>query len=560
MEITIERIREKFNTSPVYQGYIEAMKAGFEDYAEKPIPSMPYDSFTDFFVNGNRMRYEGGYYFLIRDRLVKAAVLYMVYSEEKYLKMLEEIIWTICNEFTWALPAHIPGEHGYRVEEYRHIIDLFAAETGFMLSEIYSLIGEDFSVILKKRLELEINDRIIDNFLKNNHGFELAVSNWSAVCGGAVGATFIHMAPKEKFDMAFPRIEAALDKFLSSYFDDGVCREGPSYWEYGFGSYVYFAELLRRYTDGAVDYFANEKIKRIAAFQQIVYLRDDITVCFADSSMRAGYPNGLSRFLANEYGTKIPPTKYGKTYDFHKNIAGYICWHKLIRDLLWDYDVPISDDTENKQVYMEDSQWYIKTTDKFAFAAKGGNNDEPHNHNDVGNFIFVAGDEIAIADIGSGEYTRDYFTEKRYTIVNPASFGHSVPEINGEGQLPGLEHKAEVLHQDENIFELQLKDAYGIEELESYVRHFNLNDDGFVLTDEFEGNIKSVKERFVSIIPPQLEGNRVKIGKATIIFDNDVDIVTSKLDYKGRRGGDKVVYFIDALTNKKTFVAKFVAM
>ena len=67
-------------------------------------------------------------------------------------------------------------------------------------------------------------------------------------------------------------------------------------------------------------------------------------------------------------------------------------------------------------------------------AAKGGNNGESHNHNDVGSFLYLAGDEMLLTDLGAGEYTRDYFGEKRYDILCNHSFGHSVPVIDGKGR------------------------------------------------------------------------------------------------------------------------------
>ncbi|MFR6332585.1 MAG: hypothetical protein ACLUOI_29915 [Eisenbergiella sp.] len=72
-------------------------------------------------------------------------------------------------------------------------------------------------------------------------------------------------------------------------------------------------------------------------------------------------------------------------------------------------------------------------------AAKGGNNGESHNHNDV-KLPASGGDEMLLTDLGAGEYTRDYFSEKRYEILCNHSFGHSVPVIDGKGQKEGTEY------------------------------------------------------------------------------------------------------------------------
>ena len=49
-------------------------------------------------------------------------------------------------------------------------------------------------------------------------------------------------------------------------------------------------------------------------------------------------------------------------------------------------------DTSDKvcaEYYAPDAQWFIKRTPFYGFAVKGGCNNEHHNHNDVGSFIFA---------------------------------------------------------------------------------------------------------------------------------------------------------------------------
>ena len=70
-------------------------------------------------------------------------------------------------------------------------------------------------------------------------------------------------------------------------------------------------------------------------------------------------------------------------------------------------------------------------------AVKGGTNQEPHNHNDVGSFFYVLGSDMLLEDLGAGEYTADYFGEKRYHIFCNSSFSHNVPILCGMGQYAG---------------------------------------------------------------------------------------------------------------------------
>jgi len=72
-----------------------------------------------------------------------------------------------------------------------------------------------------------------------------------------------------------------------------------------------------------------------------------------------------------------------------------------------------------------------------ALATKGGHNDEPHNHNDLGSFIVHAGGENIFCDLGAGMYTQSYFAPGREQILNISSAGHSLPQINGCEQYSG---------------------------------------------------------------------------------------------------------------------------
>ena len=75
-------------------------------------------------------------------------------------------------------------------------------------------------------------------------------------------------------------------------------------------------------------------------------------------------------------------------------------------------------------------------------AAKGGNNNESHNHNDVGNFVVYNDAEPIIIDIGTGTYTAQSFSKQRYELFNCRSAYHNVPLINGCEQHEGKDYMA----------------------------------------------------------------------------------------------------------------------
>jgi hypothetical protein len=75
-------------------------------------------------------------------------------------------------------------------------------------------------------------------------------------------------------------------------------------------------------------------------------------------------------------------------------------------------------------------------------AAKGGFNDESHNHNDAGHFIVYSDGQPAIVDVGVGTYTAQTFSTSRYDIWTMQSAYHNMPTVNGYMQPHGKEYKA----------------------------------------------------------------------------------------------------------------------
>jgi hypothetical protein len=96
------------------------------------------------------------------------------------------------------------------------------------------------------------------------------------------------------------------------------------------------------------------------------------------------------------------------------------------------------------------------TTNGFFVAAKGGNNDESHNHNDIGNFVVYYNGLPLLIDVGRGTYTRKTFSNQRYDIWYNCSDYHNVPTINGKDQLPGAQFRAENVNYAKNNSSAQL--------------------------------------------------------------------------------------------------------
>ena len=218
---------------------------------------------------------------------------------------------------------------------------------------------------------------------------------------------------------------------------------------------------------------------------------------------------------------------------------------------------------------LPDSQIYVSNSKNgVSLAAKGGHNNEPHNHNDVGSFqIFKNGEEI-IADIGSIEYTRDGgIIELRYKMIGPSSESHNLPIIDGKGELFGEKHRAKNFEMTKDGVKLDIAAAYNLDFMPSLMRKIGLNfengeinlEDKFIFT---EGD-HEITERFVTFGDIEINENTVKIKAnnecMAISFDPLYFIAEYKTEsYNDIYGIKREINFLDfkASANKE-FTANF---
>jgi hypothetical protein len=150
-------------------------------------------------------------------------------------------------------------------------------------------------------------------------------------------------------------------------------------------------------------------------------------------------------------------------------------------------------------------------------AVKGGHNDEPHNHNDVGSFMFVKNGVPLADELGAPKYEKDYFSDNRYNYLAPGSHGHSLPIVNGYRQSFGKEYAADGFEKRDNAIRISLARAYPEEAgLTSLVRRLSLDTEGLTVTDSFSFNTKtnSVRERIITKLDAALlDGQRISLSK-----------------------------------------------
>lgn len=472
-----------------YKQQVEAIRQEGERLLNEPVEALSFSLYRTFDTDGSRQPFERPY-FARRRRLNLYAFLALLGEDQRYIAALEDIIWTICDEYAWSLPAHLGGQSlrwpqaGER--QHRQVIDLFAAETAFALAEVAHLLGDGLSPVVQGRIRHEVLERVLKPYAELGPAlhWETSQMNWASVCGGSIGAAALYLM--EDTATLLPllyRILGSMDSYLSGFEMDGACTEGIGYWGYGFGFYVYFAELLKQRTAGQLDLMKQDKVQAIALFHEKAYLTGCSTVPFSDAVRTARYPLGLLHRLKHRYPQLHVPPADGRVDLLQEPVAR---WAPFIRELVWSDPHCQGAPWPQQSCYLSDAGWFISRawpaegqvqgavpaglsvspawSVPSAFAAKGGHNDEPHNHNDLGSFVYHVGGETLLEDLGAGEYTKAYFGAGRYELICNGSHGHSVPIINGNVQQTGRERSAPVLYVERSAeldrFGVELSAAY----------------------------------------------------------------------------------------------------
>jgi hypothetical protein len=444
----------------------EALLEGLEH-----VPQTTYSAYRLFREKGERSRYEAAY-FLKRARL-SAAALRLFLGQTELRAPVQDYLWSVCEESNWVLPAH---------EKYP--IDLFAAETGYLLAESLLLLGETLDAEVRQRVRAEVERRIFEPYLRffHLHDWYEGTSNWNGVCNSAVAATFLLLEPEAaRVQRALEIALHGLRAFVSTAFaDDGSSSEGVAYWHYGLFNFVALAEMLYACSGGHINLLAGERLRLIAAFPAQVQLSGSCFASFADCDERVGLHPGILTRLARRSGETTLLHLLPNEEEPDNN------WRlpMMVRDMLWWDGSASASLTPQANAFLPAGALarlvaHTREGAPLALCLKAGHNAEEHNHNDIGSFILHVAGENLLIDPGRGLYSRSYFGSERYENIFANSYGHSVPRIDGLLQGTGRACKgvlqAITSSDDFQHIELDFAAAYPSADLVAARREFRLS-------------------------------------------------------------------------------------
>ena len=559
----------------------ERLIADADIYYNFDWPTCKASDHLRFHTDGDRSAYEKTL-FKKRDALTSLVLGQCVLGTDnkKYAMDILNGIVAICEESYWGAAAHChlfnPDAPYWKLfvqNRLYPILDLFTAETGNLLSwtkfllkdfRFYDCDDGTLGVQLWERVDYEIKTRVLTPYYDYDFYWWMGldgnrVNNWNPWITCNVVSCLLNCGTDTEYIKNYlHKVFTILENYYNSIYPDGGCDEGPLYWFKAGNALFQTLYELYRATNGQINFFDDKKIKNIGSYLVKAHAFENIFANFADSHHKV-FENPVFVSLYGKYTNNNDMILLGedlkKHFNTSENPSGrprhFSFLLKCILEELFEEIPTVNAQTDTAEnYYLPDLQFASlkqKNNDGFIVFAKGGNNDESHNHNDIGNFIVYADKKPLFIDAGVETYTQKTFSEHRYELWTMQSGWHNVPIVNGAEQPPGAEYKAENCNlsvlENSSVFSVDFKKAYDEKSYLSSLNRSIILENDLKITDKyiFTKNQNSITQVFLSVIKPQKKDSYIEYildsnKKAILEFDrNSFDVVIEEKKIADRR-------------------------
>ncbi|MDE3067718.1 MAG: heparinase II/III family protein [Verrucomicrobiota bacterium] len=462
---------------PAFRGVIPAAN----QLLAKPLAEVPDSLFLEFSRDGNRTHWQHAE-FERRGRIARLTLAEAFENQGRFLHALEQTIASLCAEKTWVYPAHdskLKNFHGQEITP-----ELGATGLAAELAEADFVLGDKLSPATRRLILDNVRRRVLQPFRDSIEGrrqpplhWLFLRMNWNAVCVGNTVFAALALEPSRADRAVYAAAgEHYIRYFLSGITPDGYCAEGVGYWNYGFGHFILLTEALRQATGGRIDLLNDDTAVAAALFCRRSEILPGVFPSISDCTPGTRPSAQLTAYVCRRLGL-APGTN--SLIGNGGNLALTTMLSSLGDHLPRAREMDASAFNPLRSFFPGGGVLIARAPDAhppFAVCLKGGNNDEPHNHNDVASFSVVVGHQMVICDPGGEVYTRRTFGPHRYESRVLNSFGHAVPVIAGHLQRPGPEARGVILETHfspaADTFKLDYRSAYAVPSLAKLERTF----------------------------------------------------------------------------------------
>lgn len=441
-----------------------------------------------------------------KSRLAPLVWAECIENKGRFVSKIESTLQDLISHRSWILPAHdtyLNVFHGKK-----HEVDLAAAAFVHELAETLYFLDDKISEPVRQQVIDSMYVRAFDpvkDALKTGKGYTFGwfnnTNNWNAVClAGVTSAAVGVIKDKKERALFIAAAEYYSQNSVLGYTDDGYCTEGLGYFNYGFQHYIILREQLYQRTKGAIDLFKGEKMKKIAMYGINFEIINGIYPAFADCKIGTTVSPLILWYCNHNLGLGL------SAYDQldHRSLKPSVFTAMLLFPNTAQHALSHTENTKiggklPDRAFFDQAGVLICRPERaiehsMGVAFKGGNNAEHHNHNDVGSYSLIIGNETLAGDPGGPfHYAGAMWTDKRYTFKTLSSYGHPVAVVDQALQEAGKEYRAEIIKTDFtplcDEYVLDLTKAYNCPNLTSYIRKFVYDRKGngsLMIEDSFE--------------------------------------------------------------------------
>ena len=537
---------------------------------------LAYDRFGDRAVMENK---------LIENSCTLGRLLIAELAEGKgrYLNDITKGVEYFCNLRSWALSVHLAKfqkSMSPLPDPSENILALYQGNNSQLLSWIWYFLRDEIEKIqpgLPARLRGLLQERTLDPYLERDDfwwmGFDKTskrkINNWNPWCNQNQLLCFMLLEnDRDVLAQAVEKSMLSLDKYLNIIAADGACDEGTTYWYKSTAYVMDYAKYMNMLTDGKVAFLHNDLVRGLGEYIVNADIGDNWQVNFAD-----GTPSRRPiSFTIYRYGKAVGndrmmsfATNIYKQYGADPLGADWTLFYQALENLLavreMKNSAPVEYSPSDFVVYPDTKVCFMRSGKAF-LGAKGGNNFESHNHNDVGSYVYFYDYKPVLVDAGVGAYTRDTFGPNRYKNWFVNSEWHNLPSVNGCQQCFGKEYKSGPMCADKrsHSFGVDIAGAYpDSAKVESWNVKYRLDKKGNLkIVHEFELDslvAENVLHFLVSEEPVIVSEGNIALGNGMVMNYDSKDFTASieaknlvGLDFSYRWGDN--LYRINLTANK----------
>ena len=474
----------------------------------------------------------------------------------KYLDAAMDLLWAVCEEFTWCIPAH---DGSALPDPEKPVVELVSAETGASLAAAWHLLGPAFGELeagpTEKMVKYEVNRRVLEPYLDRGWWWLGAEGNWNSWINTSVlfAALTLEDDPARLVKIVKRGMES-VDKFLGFYGPDGGCDEGATYWVWAGGKLNEYLGMLKAATGGKIDLSGEPLIYNIGDFMCRMQIDGPYVVNFGDANAKRwtygdfvyDYGKNTGNEALADYGALLMRQGVGPD---HRSLFSLVRRMEIALEAKGSPGAyPYYRDSWSPDIQVMTAREAAGSAEGLYLAAKGSHNGVPHNHNDVGSFVVYCDGQPVLADAGVASYTKETFSGDRYGIWSMQSAWHNLPMVNGVAQREGREFSAkDVAYEqkgDKDYFSMDIAGAYPREAgIASWRREFVFDRGAkeILLRENFKLSQPSddIRLHLLTPIEPVLEPGAIVLGDVRVEYPDALLFANADaMDLTNKANGD----------------------